>query len=166
MRILANWRWIAPLFVVLVVGIAASLLLFRPATGAPKLSGESGTTAAGSTSATLVRTRSNLNISSPQPLSRTTTDVTQVQHLYAVVRGLKPVPSNAIYYCPIDFGVQYQLTFRTASGILLTATIDPAGCRFLSIGNQGYYTTDAFWSALENTFNVTDKDLQDMPPRM
>jgi len=156
MRIMANWRWIAPLFVVLIVaGIAVGLLAFRPAMGAPGTSGMN---------ATLVRTHPNLNDAIPLPFYRTSTDTAQAQHLYDLVRGLQPIPDGAISSCPIDFGVSYQLAFRTASGILLTATIDPAGCRFLSIGNQGYYTTDAFWSTLENTFNVTDKELQDLPP--
>jgi hypothetical protein len=155
MRILANWRWIAPLFVVLVVGVAVGLLAFRPAMGAPGTSGMD---------ATLARIHPNLNDAMPAPFSRTSTDTTQVQHLYDLVRGLQPIPDGAISSCPVDFGVSYQLAFRTTSGVLLTATIDPAGCRFLSIGNQGYYTTDAFWSTLESAFNVTDQELQDLPP--
>lgn len=157
MRIMANWRWIAPLFVVLVVGVVVGLLAFRPAIGA---SGTSGM------DATLVRIHPNLNDAAPLPFYRTSTDTAQVQHLYDLVRGLQPIPDGAISNCPVDFGVSYQLAFRTASGILLTATIDPAGCRFLSVGDQGYYTTDAFWSTLENTFNVTDKELQDLPTGM
>ncbi len=167
MRRLGARRWLTPILAILIVsGIGVSLLAFRPAPGAPKISGVSGTTAAGSTSATLVRTRGNSNISTPQPLSRTATGATQVQHLYAVVRGLKLVPSNAIYYCPIDFGVQYRLTFHAATGLLLSANFEVGGCRFLSVGNQRYYTTDEFWSTLANTFNVTDKELQDRPPGM
>ncbi|HKW20626.1 MAG TPA: hypothetical protein VJO13_04560 [Ktedonobacterales bacterium] len=158
MRILANWRWIAPLFVVLVVvGVAVGLLAFRPAMGAPGTSGMD---------ATLVRIHPNLNDAMPLPFYGTSTDTAQVHHLYDLVRGLQPIPDGAISSCPVDFGVSYRLTFRTASGVLLTATIDPAGCQFLSVGNRGYYTTDACWSTLENTFNVTDEELQDLPPGM
>src|SRR5690242_6498046 len=124
MRVMANWRWIAPLFVVLVVaGVVVGLLAFRPATGAPGTSGMD---------ATLVRTHPNLNDAMPLPFSRTSTDTAQVQHLYDLVRGLQPIPDGAVSSCPVDFGVSYQLTFRTASGVLLTASTDPAGCRFLS----------------------------------
>lgn len=158
MRILTRWRWIAPILVVVVVaGIGVSLLAWRPALGT---SGTAGM------DASLVRTRPNLNDALPLPFSRTSTDTVQVQHLYHLVRGLQPIPDGAISSCPADFGVSYQLAFRTPSGVLLTATTDPAGCRFLSIGNQEYSTTDAFWSALESTFGVSENELQDLPPGM
>jgi hypothetical protein len=141
---MTHWRWIAPLIVVLVVaGIAVSLVALRPAP------------APASTTASLARTHANLNDPNPQPFSRIAHDASNVQRLYDIVRGLPPVPKGAIYYCPIDFGVTYTLTFRVQSGVTLAAQLDAGGCRFLSIGKQRYQTSDTFWTSLERTFDVT-----------
>jgi hypothetical protein len=45
------------------------------------------------------------------PFEKTSTDVVEVQRLYAAVLKLKPFPADTITSCPLDIGVTYELDF-------------------------------------------------------
>jgi hypothetical protein len=49
------------------------------------------------------------------PFEKTSTDVVEVQRLYAAVLKLKPFPADFHTSCPVDIGVTYQLDFLRQS---------------------------------------------------
>lgn len=118
------------------------------------------------TSATIVRTRAPESFPVASFSPHTVNDAAKAQRLYDAVRALPAPTGNGIFSCPIDFGTRYQLTFRSASGVQLTATLEAGGCRTLYIGgNHGYTTDTAFWQLLADTFGVSDAQLFPVPPR-
>ena len=137
--------------VIILAVVAVTLIVARPASP---------------TSVTLERTRAPEGIPAMSFSPHTVNDTAKAQKLYDAVRALQPLQTNAMWSCPLGFGTRYQLTFRSTSGVQLTARLDGDGCRFLVIaGGQGYYTDAAFWQILANTFGVSEEQLLPAPPR-
>ena len=118
------------------------------------------------TSVTIVQTRAANGIPVTFVTPHTVNDTTKAQRLYDAVRALPPPIGDGIISCPIDFGISYQLTFRSDSGVQLTAIFQGGGCRALYIGGNHGYTTDAtFWRLLADTFGISEEQLFPAPPR-
>ena|SRR5438445_10785540 len=86
-----------------------------------------------------------------EPLDRTITDVSVVADLDAVVRALPPAPytPGAETFCPISWGLRYQLTFTHSSDPTLIATVEADGCRYAYLGpTDRRATTESFWAGL------------------
>jgi hypothetical protein len=96
----------------------------------------------------------------------TANNAAKAQQLYDAVRALQQPTGDGIMSCPIDFGISYQLTFRSDSEVQLTAILQGGGCRTLYIGgNHGYITNAAFWRLLADTFGVSEEQLFPATPR-
>ena len=118
------------------------------------------------TSVTIVRTRAAEGIPTTTFSPQTVNDAAKAQHLYNAVRNLPQPTGNGMINCPLDLGTRYQLAFRSASGVQLTARLDGSGCHFLVIaGGQGYFTDAAFWQLLAETFGISEEQLLPVPPR-
>jgi hypothetical protein len=97
------------------------------------------------------------------PLNRSINDSATAQQLYQAVRSLPRVlPGTPEYqaYCPLDQGIRYQMTFHTASQVILQATFEAGGCRWVRIGKDELYKTDSsFWQLLANALNISSDSL-------
>lgn len=136
--------------VIILVLVAVSLIAARPAPP---------------TTVTLVRTRAAVGVPTTSFLPHSVNDAAETQQLYNAVRALPPVTPNAVVFCPLDLGARYQLTFSSASGVQLTATLDGGGCHGVQIGNQRYTSDAAFWQLLTKTFGVAETQLFPVPPK-
>jgi hypothetical protein len=64
------------------------------------------------------------------------------------VKSWKPLPTSSdpshpfVTSCPANFGLTYTLTFTNPS---LTATADATGCQWVTVNDETYRSTDAFW---------------------
>src|SRR5215469_14694118 len=65
------------------------------------------------------------------PFEKTSTDVVEVQRLYAAVLKLKPFPADTITSCPVNIGVTYQLDFLRQRAPTVKAFYD-GGCPAIS----------------------------------
>jgi hypothetical protein len=77
--------------------------------------------------------------------------VTQVQHLYATIFALPPMPQNIA--CTADGGFPYTLTFQQGTKTLATVVAAYYGCRPVSIAGESTdrQSTADFWSQLDQT---------------
>jgi hypothetical protein len=75
--------------------------------------------------------------------------VTQVQHLYATIFALPPMPQNIA--CTADGGFPYTLTFQQGTKTLATVVAARYGCRPVSIAGESTdrQSTADFWSLLD-----------------
>jgi hypothetical protein len=118
------------------------------------------------TSVTIVQTRAAEGIPVTFATPHTVNDATKAQRLYDAVRALPQPTGDGIISCPIDFGISYQLNFRSDSGVQLTAIFQGGGCRALYVGgNHGYTTDAAFWRLLADTFGISQEQLFPAPSR-
>jgi hypothetical protein len=79
-------------------------------------------------------------------VDRTITDAASVQRLLHAVRTLRQVPDGAVFYCPLDLGTEYRLTFSTAGAPPTTMMMNGSGCRFIRVEPSGpsYFQTEEF----------------------
>jgi hypothetical protein len=75
------------------------------------------------------------------PFEKTSTDVVEVQRLYAAVLQLKPFPPNVATNCPIDFGVSYHLDFLRQGTSPVEAEF-AGGCPAISFRQLGLQVVD------------------------
>ncbi|MGZ3646721.1 MAG: hypothetical protein ACXVCM_23055 [Ktedonobacteraceae bacterium] len=75
--------------------------------------------------------------------------VTQVQHLYATIFALPPMPQNIA--CTAEGGFPYTLTFQQGTKTLATVVAARYGCRPISIAGEptDRQSTAEFWSQLD-----------------
>jgi hypothetical protein len=75
--------------------------------------------------------------------------VTQVQHLYATIFALPPMPQNIA--CTADGGFPYTLTFQQETKTLATVVAARYGCRPVSVAGEptDRQSTADFWSQLD-----------------
>jgi photosystem II stability/assembly factor-like uncharacterized protein len=74
------------------------------------------------------------------PLDKTLADKATVQKLYADLQAMPVVASDRPMNCPEDNGVTLDLTFKDGDSVLLAATADVSGCRFVrSPGGNARY---------------------------
>jgi hypothetical protein len=118
------------------------------------------------TSVTIMQTRFAQGIPATFVTPHTVNDAAKAQKLYDAVRALPQPTSDGFISCPVDFGISYQITFRSGSGVQLTTIFQGGGCRALYIGgNHGYTTDAAFWQLLADTFGISEEQLFPAPPR-
>ena len=79
--------------------------------------------------------------------------VTQVQHLYATIFALPPMPQNIA--CTADGGFPYTLTFQQGTKTLATVVAADYGCKPVSIAGEptDRQSTDDFWSQLNQAIS-------------
>jgi hypothetical protein len=119
---------------------------------------------------TLTVTRSDFpqnNVRFSIPARLAATDRAQAQAVAATVCSLKTNSASAVYYCPADFGVAYQLQFTLLHGASHAVDVDPRGCSWAALprgngplswwvsaavpaahGPLSRWTSAALWSAL------------------
>jgi hypothetical protein len=73
------------------------------------------------------RTRNNSNDPTAPPFSKTITDRSLVEKLYADISALPPFPTGASN-CPNNVGITYRLDFYSGTASLLGADYEPTGC--------------------------------------
>ena len=78
------------------------------------------------------------------PFEKTSTDVVEVQRLYAAVLKLKPFASHITPSCPVNIGVTYQLDFLRQSAPTVQAFYG-GGCPGISFQQRILQIVD--WSA-------------------
>jgi hypothetical protein len=64
-------------------------------------------------------------------------DRTQAQAVATTICSLRTVPAGAIYFCPADFGVAYQLQFTMTHGASVAVDVDPKGCSWAALQRGG-----------------------------
>src|SRR5437016_3615827 len=81
------------------------------------------------------------------PFVATVHDRAAIDDLANKIRSL---PTAQLRYCPVDWGVHYDLDFRHEGVQLLHAVADAGGCKDITLGQSDRRSTDdAFWEALE-----------------
>ena len=65
------------------------------------------------------------------PFEKTSTNVAEVQRLYAAVLKLKPFPPHVVLFCPVNVGVTYQLDFLR-QGTFPAQAVYGGGCPGIS----------------------------------
>jgi hypothetical protein len=72
-----------------------------------------------------------------------------------VARSLCALPPDTLTNCPADFGVRYQLTFRSAGQRFGPVTADPAGCETVTgLGRTARFAAARFWRALARSLGL------------
>ncbi len=66
------------------------------------------------------------------PLDRTVTEAGVALRLYEDIRGLRPQPAGT-YFCGIDFGIRYELSFFAGSTRVLHGAMH-GSCHLLDLG--------------------------------
>ena len=66
------------------------------------------------------------------PLERTVTDSRVAARLYEDIRALRPQPDGT-YFCGIDFGIRYELSFFAGSDRILHGVMQ-GSCHLLDLG--------------------------------
>ena len=98
--------------------------------------------------------------------AQTGTDPASIATLYDTIAALKPYPANADYFCPLDIGLLYHLTFTRDDGAQVTGEAKPDGCEYASIGNGpkgNLLETATFWSLFAAALGVPASALQYQP---
>ncbi len=96
----------------------------------------------------------------------TGTDPAAIAKLSDAIAAPKPYPANADYFCPLDLGLFYHLTFTRADGTQVTGEAKPDGCEYagLSSGPRGAIVDfDTFWSLFAAALGVAPSALHYQP---
>ena len=89
-----------------------------------------------------------------------------IAKLSDAIAAPKPYPANADYFCPLDLGLFYHLTFTRADGTQVTGEAKPDGCEYadLSSGPRGAIVDfDTFWSLFAAALGVAPSALHYQP---
>jgi hypothetical protein len=88
------------------------------------------------------------------------TNQTDTKELYNIIMNSKPFPNGPLS-CPMDSGIQYQLTF-IANGQSLDVLAEPSGCGLTVINNSDkrMLTSEKFWTILANDAHSTRLDMR------
>jgi len=109
-------------------------------------------------------TSSTIPLNLPFPVQVTVTDATKAQDAYQTTLAL-PVAQPGTYFCPVDWGVTYQLTFSLASGGTLTVVADPSGCQSVSVPGTCVRSPDyTYWSELANDLGIPESEIYPYSP--
>lgn len=77
----------------------------------------------------------------------------------ALANKIRSLPTAQLRYCPVDWGVHYDLDFRLEGVQFLHAVAEAGGCRNIALGQGDTRSTDeAFWEALERAVGYTVGD--------
>jgi len=81
------------------------------------------------------------------PLVATVHDRATIDALASKIRSL---PTAQLRFCPVDWGVRYDLDFRHEGVQVLHAVAEAGGCKNITLSQGDTRTTDdAFWEMLE-----------------
>lgn len=111
--------------------------------------------ASGITSFHIVRT-SGFPSNRIPPFERTVVDARQAAKVYAALQALPPFPKGTMY-CPIDFGIRYQLTFFHDQSNVSWARVESGGCEGVQLADGSVRwaaTSMAFWQTLADAVGV------------
>jgi|SRR5579884_2850860 len=88
------------------------------------------------------------------PVDRTIRDVKSVQQLYNAAYALQTVSPSSHYFCPLDTGLVYHLTFLHGTTVLQTMDLSATGCQLLhSASLSTRRSTNAFNMELAHMLN-------------
>jgi hypothetical protein len=99
------------------------------------------------------------------PFAHTVTDAHQAVKVYEALQALPAYPKG-IMYCPIDFGVRYQVTFFSGASKVSWATLEPGGCEAVKLADGSVRwaaTHQEFWQTLAAAVGVPVAALFPMP---
>jgi hypothetical protein len=88
------------------------------------------------------------------------TNQNDVKELYKILINSKPFPKGRMS-CPADFGIKYQLTFKSSKHSL-NALAKPAGCGLTVINHfdKRMLYSEKFWTILAKDVNSTRLDMR------
>jgi hypothetical protein len=90
------------------------------------------------------------------PLAASVTDHATIDALLTKIRSL---PTAQLRYCPVDWGVRYDLDFRHQGGQVLHAVAEAGGCKNISLGpGDTRSSDDTFWEMLERALGYPAGD--------
>jgi hypothetical protein len=89
----------------------------------------------------VMRTNTNRNNPAAPPFSKTITDLSAVEKLYAEIAALPLFPAGPVN-CPNDVGIRYHLKFYSGTALLLVADDKPTGCPSVQL-SDGSIRSDA-----------------------
>lgn len=100
------------------------------------------------------------------PFDKTSTSAAKAQRLYNALLALPVMPAGP-YYCPIDFGTLYHLSFYDdATHVAATAIVEPGGCGDVTLPDGAHRwtaTTPSFWPTFAAAFNVPESAIWPQP---
>lgn len=97
------------------------------------------------------------------PFTQTITDSTKVTDLYRTIQALQVFP-HAEYVCPIDFGLEYHLTFSHSNGSEQQVIIHARGCPYAKIGTSDLrIIRQNFWPVFAQAIGISQSELFPMP---
>jgi hypothetical protein len=90
------------------------------------------------------------------PARETVRDAAKAQAVAQSVCGLGQQPHTAVFRCPADFGITYQLTFAAGSHRFTPVTVNATGCQLVSgLGAaRSAATSTTFWRALGTAIGI------------
>jgi hypothetical protein len=101
------------------------------------------------------------------PFATTVTDANKITHLYMTIQALPAYPTGE--FCPVDFGVYYQLTFHSTTSPVPQVDIDATGCQGVSFGSthsapqKSVLWSPQFWQLFAQTLGVSASSLSVLP---
>jgi hypothetical protein len=86
-------------------------------------------------------------------------DKKKVQEVYNKLLDL-PLFPQGVFNCPVDNGVQYELTFIHGAKIVSTAVVSAMGCQGVTMNNKAYWAAEpkgnGFIALLEHVLDLSD----------
>jgi hypothetical protein len=97
------------------------------------------------------------------PLDQSIADPSATRRLYQAVTSLPPY--HAQISCPKDVGLEYILDFSRAGTPVAKVLVYASGCAYVQIPTEASKRapTDAFWTLLAQTLDVSTSDLFPRP---
>lgn len=90
------------------------------------------------------------------PSVYTITNSAQADALYAAMRALPSFPKGT-FFCPMDNGSEYDLTFYRGQTLISWAVVDPSGCQQVELPNgdiRWAFGQQRFWTAFAHAVRV------------
>lgn len=104
----------------------------------------------------------DVNVQPPQRYQ--VTDASLAAALYKTLLALEYVPRTDIFFCPMDFGISYDLRLTDDRQDVLHIKADAAGCRFIHLDDgTAFRQDDAFTQAMMDATGMTEAQLRGEP---
>jgi hypothetical protein len=96
----------------------------------------------------------------PPAVDVTLTDAVKTQDVYTATATLPELPAGA-FSCPNDWGVLYQIEFFDELGTVAKATLDPSGCREVTLTDNPTRRVldDGYWSRLAGDLGIDESKI-------
>lgn len=100
----------------------------------------------------------------PTNVDVTLSDAERVRAIYEATLALPMFPPG-IYRCPPTFGYGHTIDFMRGATIVVTASLEPGGCRPATISGAPpvRQTTAAYWTLLASKLGVDEADFFSFP---